>query len=474
VATPKDHDEDSSREIALAARAIDAGNYVDGLALATHVIEKEFDNPLALYLAGMAMYRTQRNGMAYNLFQRASELDPNRPEPWNMMGVCRENTWQLDQAEACFRESLKRHPLGTEAMENMALVEINRCRPDESLKWSDRATKAGSTTAENTENRAMALLMKGDWSGWKYYRESAGGTKQRTLKTYNDPEEPMWEGQPGTVVIYGNQGIGDEIAFASCIPDAAKNNKIILDCDERVEGLFRRSFPGVKVYGTRHKESRDWDHLVDYSLPVDCLPSMFRLKDEDFPGTPYLVADPERRLQWRSLFDSYKKPVIGISWSGGTTLTGSGKRSVSLEKLLPLFKSIDAVWVSLEYKDRREKIKEFQQETGIEIKDFSRAVHVQDYDETAALVAEVDLVVSVTTAVVHLAGALGKECLCLAPSKARWFYGMEKDTLPWYRSVKIFRQPNGQDWHQPIEQIRRVLKDRYGDWHLRGAANSGS
>lgn len=457
MATPQNDEQDTSRALKRAQEAIDGDQYGQGLTLSAAVLEKEFDNPLGMYLAGISLYRMGNHGLAYQLFKRCSQVDQTRSEPWNMMGMCLEQTWQLDEAEACFKQSLKRKPDDYAPLENLSLIEINRCRPEEALKWAKRADEVGSGSYENVENRAMALLMLKRWEeGWPSYRKSAGRTKQRTLKVYNDPEEPMWNGEPGFVVVYGNQGMGDEIAFASCIPDAAKRADIIVDCDERLEGLFKRSFPNVKVYGTRHKDSHDWDHLIDYSIPIDGLPGLFRLKDADFPGTPYLVADPERRLQWRALFDTYKKPVIGVSWSGGTTLTGSGKRSVDLERLTPMFKAIDATWVSLEYKDRREKIKDFRQETGIEIKDFSRAVHAHDYDETAALVAELDLVISVTTAAVHLAGALGKECWCIAPNKPRWFYGLEGD-LPWYKSVRMFRQSQDGKW--PIEDITRRLRD---------------
>jgi hypothetical protein len=198
---------------------------------------------------------------------------------------------------------------------------------------------------------------------------------------------------------------------------------------------------------------------------------LFRTKNEDFPGTPYLIADHERRIQWKALFDTFRRPVIGITWTGGSKHTGKVKRSLTLEKLLPVFKSIDATWVSLEYHDRSADLEEFEMEHGVRILDYPRATRAgatQDYDDLAALVSELDLVISVTTAVVHLSGGLGKECLCLAPHKARWFYGLKGEDIPWYKSVKLFRQSDTGIW--PIEQITRVLKDRYGDQHLRRAS----
>ena len=468
MALPENYKQDSSSKIEKAGRFLESGESAEALVLAGDVLNEEFDNPLALYIAAQSLYRAGRYGLAFNLFKRCAQIDPARPEPWNMQGVCCEQTWRLDEAEKLFKESLKRNPKNYAALENLALVEINRCRPDEALKWCAAVEKLGVETFESLDNKAMALLMKRDWSGWEYYRQTSGHTKQRPLRAYNDPEEPVWNGEPGSVVVYSNQGIGDEIAFASCVPDACEKAEIILDCDERMEGLFRRSFPKAKVYGTRFKESRDWDHLVDYSTPIDCLPSLFRKKDSDFTGRPYLVADPERRVQWRALFDTYKKPVIGIAWTGGIQHTGARKRSLTLEQLQPVFESVDAVWVSLEYRDRRKQIEEFRLETGIEIKDFPRAVHAVDYDETAALVAELDSVVSVCTAAVHLSGALGKDCFCLAPNKPRWFYGMDGD-IPWYRSVKMFRQAKDGTW--PLEELITRLRLKHGHIDVLGASD---
>lgn len=469
MAIPKNDEQDSLGKIEQAKDAISAGDATKTLTLANEVLNENVDDPIALYLAAQALQKSGRWGLAYNLFKRVSQLQPDRSEPWNMAGMCLEKMWKLDEAESCFKQALKRNPANHAAIQNMSLIEINRCRPDEALKWVERAEKSGVTGWENLDNKAMALLMKRDWSGWKPYRETAGRTKPRQLRAYNDPEEPMWNGEKGTVVIYGNQGIGDEIAFASCIPDAIKRADVIVDCDHRVAGLFKRSFPEAKVYGTRHKDERDWDHAIDYSIPVDCLPGLFRNKDEDFHGVPYLKADPERRIQWRALFDTFKKPVIGIAWTGGGDHTGRKKRSLSLEDLLPVFRSIDATWVSLEYRDVTEELADFELEHGVKILDYPRATRSSefaDYDDTAALVAELDLVISVTTSVVHLSGGLGQQCWCLAPSKARWFYGLDGN-VPWYRSVKMFRQDKGGTW--PIEEITRRLRN---DFNLRGAADS--
>jgi Tfp pilus assembly protein PilF len=451
--------EEPVEKVRQANQALRQGDYESGIKLANDALNNDFNNAMALFQMGYGFLKAEKYGLAYQMFLRSAQLQPDRAEPWNNAGMCHQETWNLDDAERCFRKAMQLEPDNQASLSNLALIYINRCQPLEALKWIAKAEKAGKEPNwQSQDNKALALLMLKRWKeGWATYRSTAGYHKQRQLRAYNNPEEPMWNGEPGTVVVYGNQGLGDEIAFASCIPDAMQKADVIIDCDHRLAGLFKRSFPQAKVYGTRHAEQRDWDHAVDYSIPSDCLPSLFRNSEEEFPGTPYLRADPERRLQWRALFDTFRKPVIGIAWNGGIKSTGSVKRSLTLEDYLPIFKSIDATWVCLEYRPVKDQLVEFQRQHGVQILDYPRATRTTDYDDAAGLVAELDLVISVTTSVIHLAGALGKEVWCLAPSKPRWFYGLEGNP-PFYKSLKMFRQT--QEW--PIKEVVKLLQLRWG------------
>lgn len=441
----------------------ESGDYPEAMALANELLSDDFDDATALFFLGYCLLKTERYGLACNIFQRVAQMMPNKAEPWNNAGMCYQEVWNLTEAEKCFRKSLQLEPDDPAAMQNLALIYVNRCLPDEAMKWISRAEKiTGEPTWVALDNKALALLMSGHWKeGWACYKATAGRDKNRQLRSYRTPEEPMWNGEKGKIVIYPNQGLGDEIAFASCIPDAMEKAEVIIDCDHRLEGLFRRSFPKAKVYGTRFK-ARHWEEEIDYSIPNDCLPAMFRNSDAEFPGTPYLKADPERRLQWRAVFDTLRKPVIGISWTGGNKHTGKQKRSLQLEQLEPLLRSVDATWVSLEYRERSEAIEAFTKKTGIQIHSWKRATQTDDYDDTAALVAELDLVVCVTTAMVHLCGALGKEAWVMVPNKPRWFYRLVGDSMPWYKSVKLFRQKNNEPWDGAIADVSKLLKLRFG------------
>jgi hypothetical protein len=141
-------------------------------------------------------------------------------------------------------------------------------------------------------------------------------------------------------------------------------------------------------------------------------------------------------LQWRSVLQSFgKKPKIGIAWTGGIPKTGQARRSVTLDTLAPLF-AFDADWISLQYKDP-DGLKEAEQKYGVKIHDWEWGSRYWDYDQTVALISELDLVISVTTAVVDAAGSIGKECWCLVPELPMWRHLQSGETFPWSSSVKL-------------------------------------
>lgn len=416
-------------------------------------LREDFRDGRKIYALAHCYKEADRWAQAFQLYQASAASLPNSPDPWVGMGMCYSEVWKLDEAEKCFRTALKLAPEHAMAMNNIGLIYLYRCKPDESKKWISRALKADPTIAGAVQNRAYAHLMKGEWEdGWKDWQYVLGKVKSRTERGYEGENGliPRWNGEKDkTVIVYGEQGIGDEISFASCLPDLIKDSrKVIIECDKRLEGLFKRSFD-AEVHGTRFGHP-EWFESADYRVAIGDLPRFYRNKTEDFPGTPYLQADPERRLQWRALFDSYHKPAIGIAWNGGTEANNKKARSLSLKCFESIIKAVDATWVSLEYKG--------PETTDYGIRDWHRATRTQDYDDTAALVAELDLVVSVTTAVVHLCGSLGTECWTLVPNRPRWWYGLEGERSPWYSSVSFYRQL-GSVW--PFDEIKRKLESRY-------------
>ena len=254
-----------------------------------------------------------------------------------------------------------------------------------------------------------------------------------------------WDGSPDkTLVIYGEQGLGDEIFYASCIPDAIDISKqVYIDCDERLETLFKRSFPKAIVHGTRKAKEVEWanDITIDARCAIGGLPQFFRPTSKSFPGTPFLVHDKDKVEMWKAMFKPWGKQVIGITTKGGTFRTNAKGRQLTEKDLQPLLRRKDIQLVSLDY----------SVENKIEgIKYLELASDAKDYDDTAALIGACDMVLGVNTTALHCSAAMGVKTWCLVPKYHQWRYAQV--SMPWYRHMRLIYQDD-RTWKEVIEQL---------------------
>ena len=440
-------------------KMMEAGNLDDAYALIDEQLRQDPNDAQALTVASSIMKRAKKMPIAYSLAQRATAIRPERPEPWDALGNCSQGLWRHEEARSCYEKALKR----AKTKEQEAIYQTNLASVGLDLgsfvAAESHCREALAITPEDVSarhNLGLSLLAQRKWKeGWEYYSASIGTDRRLNQKYLPSPGEPTWDGSKDkTVVIYGEQGLGDEICAASMVPDAIKDcGRVILDCDFRLKNLFKRSFPKATVHGTRWEKKLAWpeeDRKIDASIAGFELGKFYRNSDEGFPGTPYLTPCPDRLKMWKALWD--KKPVIGIAWSGGTFQNASLYRQLPLSEWKPLFDSIDAHWVSLQYKDASKDIE------GTPVRQYPWATLTTDYDDTAALVASCDLVIAVQTSVVHLAGALGVPCWSMIPKTSQWRYGEDYTDLPWYKSVKLIRQKNDK-W--PIQSMCDDLRKNF-------------
>jgi hypothetical protein len=275
---------------------------------------------------------------------------------------------------------------------------------------------------------------------------------------------PRWDGAPlagRRILVYGEQGLGDEIMLASCLPEAlARAGECVIDCDPRLVPLFHRSFPLARVHGRDLASLERWLDEIrpDVAIPAGSLPMHFRRSAADFPAhSGYLRAAPERVRAWRArLAEMGPGPKIGLSWRGGVVETGRSRRSLDLEALVALLRTPGVSFVNLQYGEYAGELARLRQAHGIEIRHWPEAI--DDYDETAALVSALDLTISVCTAVVHLAGALGRPVWVMAPRYPEARYGLEGDSMPWYPAARMFRQRVAGEWDEVIGAVARALQ----------------
>lgn len=296
------------------------------------------------------------------------------------------------------------------------------------------------------------------WEGYRY-RFLMEADNQRLLPF------PRWQGEPlagKTVLVLAEQGLGDQVMFASCLPDliARGPSKLVLEAHARVAKTLQRSFPVVQVIASGQDKRHDWyrDELVpDCYVHIADLPYFFRRSREDFPRHDgYLVADAQRVAYWRErLAQAGNRPKVGLSWRGGLQKTRQRVRSLELAQLAPLLAEPRVTFVNLQYGEVADALARFQDETGFAILHHPEAI--ADLDEFAALICALDLVVTVCNTTVHYAGALGRPCWVLAPHIPEWRYGLTGPDMRWYPSVRMFRQPAPGAWQAVIDAVRQDL-----------------
>jgi tetratricopeptide (TPR) repeat protein len=452
---------------------VEQGKEAEAWGVVAPILLEEPHNAGAIVLATHVLDKARRLPEAYAMARLGASLYPDVASMWTNVARMADQLYLFDECDEASQQAIKIAPPGkVKAMQlmNWGASLINQGRWEESEKLSREALAIVPDLRKALANLGMACLAQGKWrEGWAGYK-SLIGSEMRKRTQYAD--EPEWDGSPGKVVVLtGEQGLGDEVSFASMVPDAqAVCKRLIVDCDRRLEGLFRRSFPGVTVYGTRWDAEVDWpeeDRKPDASLLIGQVGQFFRNETSDFPGKPYLKACPIRTAQWVEHFRAQGKVPIGLAWTGGVQWTGGKFRLWELGDLMPVFDAVDGYFVSLQYKDAKGEIARFKRDTGIEVHQFPWATLTKDYDDTAALIAAIGecggMVVSMQTAVIHLAGALGVPCWVFVHKGGQWRYGVSDEHTPWYgKTVRIFRQTKEHEWAGVIGDAARQLRELYG------------
>lgn len=429
------------------------GRHVEVIDMLGHVLGQHPNNPYLLYVCANSFMWQSKFGLAIVLLQTAIREKPDFPEVLNNLAVCYRREFEIDKARDYAQQALKLKEW-PDPYNNLAGTCVNEGCPELGLEWADKALALTKTDDPKDKiynkclwNKALMELELGMWNeGFRDYW-SGLWANERDRRNYSEHDvTPLLTDlndlkKTDTIVVYGEQGVGDEIMFASCLQDLIDTGaQIILDAHPRLVTLFDRSF-GLEIHGTRKRDNITWalDRKIDWALPIGSLPSLFR-RDGNFPQKPYLKAHDQTSNEIRDqLYDG--RPIIGLAWNGGTKKTNNLYRQLPKEDLEAILSHKEYKFVCLEYE--RSELPE-----GIEPA-WQLTQHF-NYDLTACLVDACDAVIAVNTSVVHLAGALGKRVFTLTPSKPAWRYGVKGNRMVWYPDVYQYRQ-NGTDW--PINKL---------------------
>lgn len=485
-----------------AANLVDSGDYQAGETICRQLLEADGTNPHALHILGVAARKQQRFEQAAELLARSLAIAPRSAGVNFERGVALIELKRLEEALEHFRHAAELNPDFQEACINACTILERLDRMEEALPWARRAVelKPDCATAhfnlgnvyqalgrvdeaircfeaafrlqpdfDNARwNASLAQLLVGRFTdGWQLY-ESRSAAGKVTLDRY---PQPRWQGEAlkgKTILVHAEQGIGDEILFASCFPNLmALGGKLIVVCEPRLEKLFARSFPTAKVYGIARRKNEapaDVPERIDFQIPAGSLPGFFRRSRESFPHRwRFLMPDHSQQRAWRARLDDLGAGLkIGISWKAGGQPTERRKRTTALDEWLPIFSVPGTHFVNLQYGDTAEELASAQEQLGVTIHDFAESDPLVDMDAFAAKVSALDLVISVGNATVHLAGALGVPAWTILPLVPAWRWMLKGDQSLWYPSVRLFRQLERRVWVPVFEEVASALAGRTG------------
>ena len=438
--------------LAEAARDVDADNLEAAHEKASALAREYPEEPRIAFILGHCHLKAGRPETAYYLYRYAQKFkDYNAPQLWNQIGMSLAEMARDDDAEGWYNRALNRQPNDV-TYSSLASIYAKKGDPEKAVWAAEEALKLNPSSDEAKWNGALALLKLRRWEqGWEWYDSMLGAPKLRPHPpSVSGKNIPLWDGKGGNVLLTGEQGLGDEIMFASMVEEAIANcDRLILAVDPRLINLFQRSFPGAVVVNRRGNQLILPEPIdITHRFAMGSLGGLYRHRDEDFPGTGYLKPCPIRARMWRGVFDDLPGKKIGVMWRGGVGGLDEGLRTLSLDEMTFLRRE-GVSWVSLSHLPAAaDECERFFEKTGTRIHHYP-FVHSNDYDDTAALVSQLDEVVTVTATVAHLAGSMGVKATVLVPNRPQWRYGAEGDAIPWYQSMTLLRQTD----HWPFEEV---------------------
>lgn len=381
----------------------------------------------------------------------ALAANPSLAPAWNALALTRQAQAGDAAAEACFRRALEIAPNFVPALTNLGSLEFGRGAFAAAIELYDRALAVAPDYAIAHWNRALVFLSTGDYArAWADY-----DWRWRIPELLRNAEvrvhERRWHGEDPagkTLLLQSEQGIGDTIQFSRFAPMiAARGARVVLGVQPTVVSLLRQ-LPGVEQVVAINEPLPPFD--LQATLPD--LPGICGTVLETIPRPEgYLRADAVLTERWKQRFAGERRPKVGLVWAGNPRHRDDRNRSLPAPILQRLLAHPGIAWFSLQFGARARDI------AAIDAAVVDLAGDLRDFSETAAALNALDLLISVDTAPIHLAGALGVPGWLLLPELADWRWLRGREDTPWYASVRLFRQREQGEWLPVIERLTNTL-----------------
>lgn len=412
-----------------------------------------------------------------SLLQEAGQLDealthyhaalrgnPNFATPYNNVGLIALERGNYDAALAALQNATRLDPLFADAWCNLGNAYKSTGRFHDAITAYDKAIASRQDYAGAHWNKALLLLLLGDWRTGLAEYEWGFAAKERHERRFPYPKYLAGSLHNKRILVYAEQGVGDEIFFARFLPPLLERGAgVVVDCDPRLQHILQRSFPAVTFHGGGKHDSVIWAKQYepfDYVLAQGTIPNALQIALPSFPAAAsYLAPDTSKVAHWRARLASCNAlPKIGIAWRGGKDPQLQRERSIALLDWQSILRTSSVCFVNLQYGDHAAEIAAVSRQLGIDILTFPELDPLRDLDDFSAAVAALDLVISTDNSTVHFSGAIGQTTWTLLPFVPEWRWQLNSESTPWYASMRLFRQTTLGDWRPVVAKVSRELQ----------------
>ena len=426
------------------------GKLDEAIACYQRALELKPDNASAHNNLGIAFLEQRKLDEAVACQRRALELKPDNADTHNNLGAAFKEQGKLDEAVACYRRALELKPDYADAHSNLGAAFQEQGKLDEALACYARALELKPDNPGTHNNRALLRLLLGDFQeGWpeSESRWDIKGFRRRPFY------QPLWDGRPlegKTILLHSEQGLGDTIQFVRYAPLVKQAGaRVLLECQKPLVRLLA-GCRGVDELLGRGDDLPPFD----FHAPLLSLPGILHTSLETIPAdVPYLFADPPLVEHWRGELESIAGFKVGIVWRGSPVFRNDRARSFPLSCFEPLAGLPDVRLISLQKGAGVEQLQDLAGRFPV----TELGSRLDDFTDTAAAMANLDLVIACDTAVAHLAGAMRLPVWVAIPFIPDWRWMLDRDDSPWYPSVRLFRQKKPGDWASVFDQMKTAI-----------------
>ena len=405
---------------------------------------------------GKMLEKQRKLPEAVSVYQRMIELTPKDPRAHSRLGCALNSLGKYDQAMAKFRQSVAIDPKFAQAHNNIGVVLTNIGKYAEALPHYAKAMELDPKLSNAQLNWGLAMLREGKlekgWDNFEWRSETPAGKK---IKKNRQFDQPRWDGGPldgKRIFIYWEQGFGDTIHFCRYLPLVAqRGGQVIFECQQSLVGLMKGLDGGAEIIDPQADEP-----IFDVHCPLLSLPRAFGTTSETIPvDLPYIFPRSADVADWRQRLGVREGLRVGIVWAGTPNTPTDRRRSLPASMFAPLMEIQGTNFYSLQIAERTEELSELDADKIVDL-----ASGIIDFSDTAAAISQLDLVIAVDTAVVHLAGAMGKEVWTLLPFLADWRWQIDRTDSPWYSTMRLFRQEAPEKWDGVLASVGEALREK--------------